>query len=84
MRYPDFKPPPIAAEPVELVDALDDARLDYVADTLAKAARFCAGASFAAEAHDIESLAVRSREAIIALKEACLVLGELGQAEASP
>jgi hypothetical protein len=81
MSDPDFQPPPIAAD---VTDALDHDRLDYVADTLAKASRFAAGASFAAESGDIETLAIRSRQAIIALKEACLVLGELGQAEAAP
>jgi hypothetical protein len=72
-------PPPLAAE---LVDALDADRLDYLTDVLARASRFCAGASFSAEAGDIPELAIRSRQACIALREACLVLGELGQAEA--
>ena len=76
MSDPDFKPPPLAAE---LVDALDAGRLDYIADTLAKAARFCAGASFSAEAGDIVELALRTRQACVALKEACFVMSELGQ-----
>jgi hypothetical protein len=75
MRYPDFKPPPIAAE---LVDALDADRLDYVANTLAKASLLAAAGSLAAETGDIEQLALRSRQACIALKEACLIMGELG------
>ena len=53
----------------------------YVADTLAKASLFAAGASLAAEAGDIPQLATRSRQAIVAIKEAVLVLAELGQAE---
>jgi hypothetical protein len=74
-KISELRPPPLAAE---VVDALDADRLDYLADTLAKASRFCAGASFSAEAGDIETLALRSRQ------EACLVMGELGQAESAP
>jgi hypothetical protein len=80
-KISELRPPPLAAE---VVDALDADRLDYLADTLAKASRFCAGASFSAEAGDIETLALRSRQACITLKEACLVMGELGQAESAP
>ena len=67
-KISELKPPPLAAD---LVDALDADRLDYAADALAKASRFAAGASFAAEAGDIAELAIRSRQAFIALKEAC-------------
>ena len=77
-KISELTPPPLAAD---LVAALDADRLDYAADTLAKAARFAAGASFSAEAGDIAELVIRSRQAIIALREACLVLGELGSEE---
>jgi hypothetical protein len=81
MSDPDLKPPPIAAE---IADALDADRLSFVGDTLALASRFAAAGSLAAEAGDIAELAIRSRQAIIALREATLVIGELGQAEATP
>ena len=81
MSDPDFKPPPLAAD---ITAALDADRLDYITDVLSKASRFCAGASFAAEAGDVETLAIRTRLSVIALKEACLVIGELGQPEAAP
>jgi hypothetical protein len=68
-------PPPLAAE---LVAALDVDRLDFAADALARVSQFAAGASFAAEAGDVPELAIRTRQSVIALKEACLVLGELG------
>jgi hypothetical protein len=68
-------PPPLAAE---LVAALDGDRLDFAADALARCSRFAAVASHAAEAGDIPQLATRSRQAIVALREACVVLGELG------
>jgi hypothetical protein len=71
-------PPPIAAE---IVDALDFGRLDYISDTLAKASLLAAGASLAAEVGDIATLAARSRQAVIALKEACLIMRELGERE---
>ena len=79
--FSELRPPPLAAD---ITAALDHDRLDYVADTLAKASRLAAGASLAAETGDIVELAIRSRQACIALKEACIILGELGQAEASP
>ena len=76
----ELKPPPLSGE---IGDTLDDLRLDFVSDALGAASRYAAGAALAAEAGDIAELAIRSRQACIALKDACLVLGELGQAEAA-
>lgn len=76
--YSKDPPPPLAAD---ITAALDADRLEYVADTLAKASRFAAGASFSAESGDIPELAIRTRQAIVALREATLIIGELGSPE---
>jgi hypothetical protein len=75
MSDPDLKPPPIAAD---ITAALDHDRLDYAADMLGAASRFSACAAVAAADRDLALLAVRSRQSVIALKEAVLALAVLG------
>ena len=64
-----------------LLQALDGDRLDAVAEFLMLAAKFAGAGALAAENGDLIALAVRTRQIIVATREAALILATLGQPE---
>jgi hypothetical protein len=74
----DFKPPPLATE---LVDELDADRFSFIDDALTAASKFAAAGALAAERGDKIETALRAKQAISSLREAAEVIGTIGQPE---
>lgn len=74
-----FKPPPLAAE---IVDALDADRFAFIDDALTAASKFAAAGALAAGRGDKIETALRAKQAITSLREAAEIIGTIGQPEA--
>jgi hypothetical protein len=73
-----------AAVDERLAEALDRDRLDAVAEALTLTSKFAGAAALAAEAGDLITLAVRTRQAIATVHEAAAIIGTVGRPEACP
>jgi hypothetical protein len=78
MSDPHFKPPPLAGE---LVDALDADRFSFINDALTLVAIYAGAGALAAERGDTIETTLRAKQAITSLREAAEVIGTIGQPE---
>jgi hypothetical protein len=71
----------MAAEDRALAAALDHDRLDAICEFLTLASKCAAGGALAAEDGDVTGLAVRTRQSVVATREALRILATLGTPE---
>jgi hypothetical protein len=67
-----------------LVEALDADRLDAIAEFLTLASKFAGSAALAAEAGDLFTLGVRTRQTMASVREAAAVIATVGWPEDCP